>query len=224
MRVLIVGGGKAGSYLARLLLDDGYEVRVVENRQRVLNHLQRELPTEVIVDGDGTRQETLQLADAAHADVLVTVTGHDEVNLVIALMGKTLYNIPRIIARINNPRNAWLFTPEMGVDVAVNQTDLLAKLIVEEMSLGDMITLLRLRKGEISLVTEKLEPGAPAEGQRVATLGFPKDCLLVGVIRGDDILMPRGDTTLQAHDEILAVVRPGSQKAFRDLLANPNHA
>ena len=221
MKVLIVGGGKAGSYLASLLLEDGYDVRVVENRERVLSRLHKELPTEVVVDGDGTRQETLDIADAAHADVLVPVTGDDEVNLVIALMAKTLYNVPRVIARINNPRNAWLFTPEMGVDVAVNQTDLLAKLIVEEMSLGDMMTLLRLRKGEISLVTEKLESGAPAEGKRVAALAFPKDCLLVGVIRGDDILVPRGDTTLQAHDEILAVVRSGSQKAFHDLLANP---
>lgn len=221
MKVIIVGGGKAGSYLAHLLIADGYEVRVVENRPQVLSRLQRELQTEVIIDGDGTRREILDLAGATTADVLVTVTGDDEVNLTIAFVAKTFYKTPRVIARINNPRNAWMFTEEMGVDAAVNQTDLLAKLIVEEMSLGDMMTLLRLRKGEISLVTEKLEPGAPAENRRVADLGIPKDCLLVGVIRGDDILMPRGNTTLLAHDEILAMVRTGSQNAFRDLLSNP---
>jgi len=224
MRVLIVGGGKVGSYLAAMLLADGYEARVVENRDRVLSRLHRELPTEVIVDGDGTRKEVLDMAEAHKADVLVCVTGDDEVNLTISLMAKTFYKIPRVIARINNPRNAWLFTPEMGVDAAVNQTDLLSKLIAEEMSLGDMMTLLRLRKGEISLVTEKLEPGAPAEGKRVADLAFPKDCLLVGVIRGDDVLMPKGNTDLQAHDEILAMVRAGAQAEFSHLLSNPERA
>lgn len=222
MKVLIVGGGKAGSYLTSLLLEDGHEVRVVENRPGVLSRLHRELPTEVIVDGDGTRRETLELADAAASHVLVTVTGDDEVNLTVALMAKTLYGIPRIIARINNPRNAWLFTPKMGVDAAVNQTDLLAKLIVEEISLGDMMTLLRLRKGEISLVTETLEPGAPAEGQRVADLTLPEDCLVVATFRGDQVLMPRGDTVLQAHDEILALVRTGAQMVLQALLSKPD--
>ncbi|GAB4506208.1 MAG: NAD-binding protein [Anaerolineales bacterium] len=224
MNVVIVGGGKVGSYLASLLLDGNHDVRIVENRPHVLARLHRELPTEAIVDGDGARRETLDLARADRADVLVTVTGDDEVNLTIALMAKTFYKIPRVIGRINNPRNAWLFTPEMGVDVAVNQTDLLAKLILEEMSLGDMMVLLRLRKGEISLVTEKLEPGAPAEGKRVADLPLPKDCLLVGAIRDNDILVPRGDTVLRAHDEILALVRTGSHTAFRNLLANPARA
>lgn len=221
MKVVIVGGGKVGSYLASLLLEGQHEVHIVENRPHVLARLHRELPTEVIVDGDGTRRETLDMAHADRADVLVTVTGDDEVNLAIAIMAKAYYNIPRVIGRINNPRNAWLFTPGMGVDVAVNQTDLLAKLILEEMSLGDMIVLLRLRKGEISLVTEKVEPGAPAEGKRVADLDLPEDCLLVGAIRDDQILVPRGNTVLQAHDEILALARTGAHAAFRNLLANP---
>ncbi len=224
MNVVIIGGGKVGSYLASLLLEGKHDVHIVENRSHVLARLHRELPTEVIVDGDGTRRETLALAHAERADVLVTVTGDDEVNLFIALMAKTHFKVPRVIGRINNPRNAWLFTPDMGVDVAVNQTDLLAKLILEEMSLGDMMILLRLRKGEISLVTEKLEPGAPAEGKRVADLPLPNDCLLVGAIRGDDILMPRGHTVLQAHDEILALVRTESYTVFRNLLASPSRA
>lgn len=224
MRVLIVGGGKAGSYLASMLLEDGYEVRVMENRPSVSARLHRELPTEVIVDGDGTRPEGLELAEIRKADVVVAVTGDDEVNLTVSLMAKMLYKVPRVIGRINNPRNAWLFTPEMGVDAAINQTDLLDKLIAEEMSLGDMMTLLRLRKGEISLVTEKLEPGAPAEAKRVADLGLPPDVLLVSVIREDEILVPRGDTVLLAHDEVLALVKAESQRAFRTFLTNPERA
>lgn len=221
MRVLIVGGGKVGSHLASLLLADGYEVCVVENRPTVLARLYRELPTEVVMDGDGTRLSVLEQAGIRSSDVLVAVTGDDETNLAVAMMGRFIFRVPRIIARVNNPRNAWLFTPEAGVDVALNQSDLLAKLIAEEMSLGDMMTLVRLRRGELAIVTEKLEPGAPAEGQRIADLPIPSDCLVMAVVRGEEIQVPRGDTVLQAGDEVLALVRRDAGKALNALLRAP---
>ncbi len=218
MRVLIVGGGKVGSYLASLLLADGYEVCILENRASVLARLYRELPTEVVMDGDGTRMSALEQAGIRSSDVLVAVTGDDEVNLAVAMMGRFIFNVPRIIARVNNPRNAWLFTPEAGVDVALNQSDLLAKLIAEEMSLGDMMTLVRLRQGELAIVTEKLEQGAKAEGQRIADLPLPPDCLLMAVVRGEEILVPRGETVLQPGDEVLALVRGEAGRALHALL------
>ncbi|MCS7282856.1 MAG: TrkA family potassium uptake protein [Anaerolineae bacterium] len=221
MRVLIVGGGKVGSHLALLLLADGYEVCVVENRPTVLARLYRELPTEVVMDGDGTRLSVLEQAGIRSSDVLVAVTGDDETNLAVAMMGRFIFHVPRIIARVNNPRNAWLFTPEAGVDVALNQSDLLAKLIAEEMSLGDMMTLVRLRRGELAIVTEKLEPGAPAESQRIADLPIPSDCLVMAVVRGEEIQVPRGDTVLQAGDEVLALVRREAGKALNALLRAP---
>ncbi len=221
MRVLIVGGGKVGSHLAHLLLEDGYEVMVVEQRPHVLSRLHRELPTEVILDGDGTQLKTLELAGIRETDVLVTVTGDDETNLTVAMLGRKLYHVPRIIGRINNPKNAWLFTPEMGVDVALNQADLLAKMIAEQMSLGDMMTLLRLREGKMALVTEKVEAGAPAVGKAVRDLEIPRDCLLVSILRHDEIIVPRGDTILQAEDEVLALVRAGKQQALHRLLSRP---
>jgi trk system potassium uptake protein TrkA len=220
MRVLIVGGGKVGSHLASLLLADGYEVCVVENRSSVLARLYRELPTEAVMDGDGTRMSTLEQAGIRSSDVLVAVTGDDEVNLAVAMMGRFIFNVPRIIARVNNPRNAWLFTPEAGVDVALNQSDLLAKLIAEEMSLGDMMTLVRLRRGELAIVTEKLERGAKAEGQRIADLSLPSDCLVMAVVRGEEILVPRGDTVLQPGDEVLALVRGEAGRALHALLTS----
>lgn len=220
MRVLIVGGGKVGSHLAALLLADGYEVCVVENRSSVLARLYRELPTEAIMDGDGTRVSTLEQAGIRSSDVLVAVTGDDEVNLAVAMMGRFIFNVPRIIARVNNPRNAWLFTPDAGVDVALNQSDLLAKLIAEEMSLGDMMTLVRLRKGELAIVTEKLERGAKADGQRIADLPLPPDCLLMAVVRGEEILVPRGETVLQPGDEVLALVRGEARRALHTLLTH----
>lgn len=222
MRVLIVGGGKVGSYLAALLLADGYEVRVVEHRPSVLARLYRELPTEVVMDGDGTRLSVLEHAGIRSADVLVAVTGDDETNLAVAMIGRYLFHVPRIIARVNNPRNAWLFTPEAGVDVALNQVDLLSKLIAEEMSLGDMMTLVQLRRGELSIVTEKLEPGAPAENRRIADLPIPTDSLLIAVVRGEEILFPHGDTVLMAGDEVLALVRGEARKTLNALLRAPH--
>lgn len=220
MRVLIVGGGKVGSHLASLLLADGYEVCVVENRASVLARLYRELPTEAVMDGDGTRMTTLEQAGIRSSDVLVAVTGDDEVNLAVSMMGRFIFNVPRIIARVNNPRNAWLFTSEAGVDVALDQSDLLAKLIAEEMSLGDMMTLVRLRRGELAIVTEKLERGAKADGQRIADIPLPPDCLLMAVVRGEEILVPRGETVLQPGDEVLALVRGEAGRALHALLTS----
>ena len=220
MRALIIGGGQVGSHLASYLLGEGCQVRLVEQRPHVLARLHRELPTEAIVDGDGTRLGVLEMAGIRSSDVLVAVTGDDEVNLVFVMIGRLLYNVPRIIARVNNPKNAWLFTPMAGVDVALNQAELLSRLIVEQISLGDVMTLLRLRQGELALVTHRLSAGSQADGRRIAELNLPPGCLLTAVIRGTDILIPHGETVLQAGDEILAVVREGSEATFR---ARLNH-
>ncbi len=158
MFVIIVGGGKTGSHLAGDLLKEGHQVRVIEGREDVLERLRSELPAEIVVEGDGSSPSVLENADIARAQVLAAVTGEDEANLVITTLARFEFNVPRVIARVNNPKNAWLYTPEMGVDVALNQSDILAHLIAEEMSLGDMMTLLKLRKGEYSVVEEKNSP------------------------------------------------------------------
>ncbi|MBP8864659.1 MAG: TrkA family potassium uptake protein, partial [Anaerolineae bacterium] len=158
MQVLIVGGGKVGTYLASLLLEEHYHVRLIELREEELKRLQRELPAETVVHGNGTEPDTLEAAGIATADVVAAVTGSDEVNLVITNLARFEYDVPRTIARVNNPKNAWMFTPAMGVDVALNQADLMGRLIAEEMSLGDMMTLLKLRKGQFSLIEERIAP------------------------------------------------------------------
>ena len=167
MFVIVVGGGKTGSQLGVQLLAEGHQVRVIEAREIMLERLHAELPPEVIVAGDGSSPSVLESAGIRHANVLAAVTGEDDANLVVTSLGRFEFNVPRIIARVNNPSNAWLFTPEMGVDVAINQTDLMAKLIAEEMSLGDMMTLLKLRKGEYAVVEEKVAPLAPAAGKAI---------------------------------------------------------
>ena len=206
MRVIVVGGGKVGTYLASLLLREGYRVRVIEERREEIPRLQRDLPTEVVVSGSGTDPNVLEAAGIRRADVVAAVTGADETNLVVTSLARFEFGTPRIIARVNNPKNAWLFTPEMGVDVALNQADLMARLIAEEMSLGDMMTLLKLRKGQYSLVEEKVHPTAIAAGKAIRDLGLPDECVLVAVIRKGELFIPHGDMVLRPADEVLVLV------------------
>jgi trk system potassium uptake protein TrkA len=218
MFVLIVGGGKVGSHLARLLLEEGHEVRVIDSRADVLTKLHRELPAEVIHGGDGTDPVRLEQTGVRQADVLAAVTGNDETNLVATSLARFEFNVPRTIARVNNPRNQWLFNAEMGVDVSINQADIMAKLIVEEMSLGDMVTLLKLRKGDVELVEEKITESARVNGKAIRDIQWPPHCTVAAVLRKGDVIAPNGNTVLQAYDEVLAVVRTTERKALAELL------
>jgi trk system potassium uptake protein TrkA len=216
--ILIVGGGKVGSHLARLLLNEGHEVRVVDDRPAVLESLRQELPEGTVFAGDGSSPSVLEAAEIRRAKVLAAVTAEDEANLVITSLARFEFNVPRVIARVNDPRNAWMFNAEMGVDVALNQADIFAKLIAEEMSLGDMMTLLKLRRGEYSLVEEKLRPTSRALGMPLKNMPLPATCVIAAIIREGRILIPRGDMTFEAGDEVLAVVDNASLAALRNFL------
>jgi len=207
MYVIIVGGGNTGSHLAKLLMADGkHTVRIIEERPALLDKLRSELPEQVIISGDGSSPAALEQAGIDKALVLAAVTGSDETNLVITSLARFEFNVPRIIARVNNPKNAWLFTPEMGVDVALNQADILAHLVAEEMSLGDMMTLLKLKRGEYSLVEEKIYPTASVCGMSIKDIKIPTESTIVAVIRNHQLVIPHGSTVLMANDEILALV------------------
>jgi trk system potassium uptake protein TrkA len=221
MFVIIVGGGNTGSQLAKYLLDAGHEIRVIDERQLVLEKLATEIPSEVIISGDGSSPAVLEKADIQQAQVLAAVTGSDETNLVVTSLGKFEFNVPRVIARINNSKNAWLFTSEMGVDVSLNQAEILAKLTAEEMSIGDMMTMLKIRRGKYSLVEEKIAPNAPAVGKAIRDLPLPGNCVISGIIRQGEIVLPRGVTVLQAADEILALVDESSRAQLAKWLSKP---
>jgi trk system potassium uptake protein TrkA len=218
MFVLIVGGGNTGSYLAKMLLEGGHTIRVIEERKAILDKLRAEIPAESIIAGDGSSPVTLEAAGVKKANVLAAVTGSDETNLVITSLGKFEFAVPRVIARVNNPKNAWLFTREMGVDVALNQAEILGRLIAEEMSLGDMMTLLKLRRGEFSLVEEKVYPTAPAANKALRDLNLPAECTVVALIRNHEMLIPRGDMVLKPADEVLALVHSSKLKELATLL------
>ena len=212
MKIMIVGGGKVGAYLAAFLLKEGYEVKLIEMRKEEIPQLLRDLPADVVVHGNGTDPNVLEAAGIHTVDVLAPVTGVDEVNLVIANLARFEFDVPRIIARVNHPKNVWMFTPEMGVDVALNQADLLGSLIVEEMSLGDMMTLLKLRKGQYSLVVEKVAPTAKAVGMKLKDLNLPDQCVIAAVIRDGELFVPHGESMLQEMDEIIALARTDQKK------------
>jgi trk system potassium uptake protein TrkA len=221
MFVIVVGGGNTGSQLAKFLLEAGHTVRVIEERQNVLEKLAGELPQEIIINGDGSSPTVLEQAGIKNTQVLAAVTGLDETNLVITSLGKFEFNVTRVIARINNSKNAWLFTPEMGVDASLNQAAILTGLIAEEMSMGDMMTMLKIRRGKYSLVEEKIAPNALAVGKAIKDLPLPGNCVISGIIRHGEIVMPRGVTVLEEADEILALVDDVSREQLAKLLSRP---
>ncbi len=206
MNVMIVGGGRVGSHLATLLLELGHRVRLVEARSEVIARLHREIPTEAIYEGDPLDPSVLRNAGIEQTQVVVTCTPDDATNLAVGYLAKSQFYVPRVIGRVNNPRYAWLFEPVMGIDVALNQADILARLIEEEMSLGDMMPLLKLRRGEYMLVEEKVPQGAQALGIQIKDLELPENCVIAAIIRSGEVIVPRGVTALEADDEVLAVV------------------
>ena len=218
MEVIIAGGGRVGAFLAAMLLARGDHVRIVEQRPPLLERIREQVPTDTIVVGSPADPAVLGAAGARTAQVVAAVTDADETNLVVASLARFEFAVPRTIARVNEPAHAWLFTPEMGVDVALDQADIIGRLIAEEMSLGDMMTLLKLRKGLYSLVEEKVDPRSAAAGRSVADLELPAECALAAIIRKGDLLIPHPDTVLQPADEVLAVVHADALSRFAALL------
>jgi trk system potassium uptake protein TrkA len=205
LNVIIVGGGKEGTYLASLLISRGHKVKVIEVRREEIPRLQQALSPTAVLPGNGTDPGVLESAGIQQVDVVAAVTGADEVNLVVTSLARFEFQVPRTIARVNNPRNVWMFTADMGVDVALNQADLMAPIIAEEMSLGEMMTLLTLGKGHYSLVEEKVHPTAAAAGKAIRDLNLPEECILVGVIREGELLIPHGNTVLKPNDMVIAL-------------------
>lgn len=222
MYVFIAGGGRTGAQLASQLLDQNYKVRLVEHRRELLARLHHELPTEVIYEGQATDPAVLKLAGLDKANVMVACTNDDAANLVLCFLARTMFKTRRTVARINNPRNAWLFDKNFHVDETINHADVMAHLIQEEMSLGDMIILLKLRRGRYSVVEEKVPPGAKAIGVQLKDLGLPDQCVIAAIIRNGQIALPRGTTTLAEGDEVLAVTDAEGAQKLSILLEPPS--
>ncbi len=220
MLAVIVGGGRGGSYLARDLQGQGYQVKVVDRRPDVVAKLRQEIDGEVLC-GDGCSPQILEQVGAAQAKLVVAMLHADEDNLVVCRLAKHQFKVARVIARVNNPQNEWLYTKAWGVDVAISQVHLTAKVIEEEIGLGELVTLLKLNRGEAALVEMRLPEGSPALGKAIRELQLPADTVIVSIIRDGKLVIPRGDTSLQVGDEVLAVSTVKAEPALKNALVGP---
>ncbi|MEI2691154.1 MAG: NAD-binding protein [Anaerolineae bacterium] len=205
MFVIVAGGGRTGTQLASLLLAQDHNVHLVEHRPEILARIHYEIPTEAVYEGSPTEPQILEQAGIRKADVVAATTDNDADNLSICFIARERYNVGRTIARINNPRTAWLFDDRFHVDVSFNNAEVMASLIMEQMSMGDMMTLLKLRRGRYSLVEEKIASDAKVLGQAIKDVRFPEQCVIAAIIRQGEIVVPRGATVFEAGDEVLAV-------------------
>ena len=222
MNVLVAGGDPTGAQLAALLLEQHHQVCLVEHRREVIAQLHLELPTEAIYEDRATDLKVLEDAGIRNADVLVACTSSDADNLVLCYLAHTLYHVPRTIGRINNPRHSWLFDEKLQVDVALNESTILAHLIEEEMSLGDMMTLLKLRRGQFSLIEVVVPPKAKAAGIPIKDLSLPDQCVIIAVIRKGNMIVPRGATIIEVGDEVLAISDDIGQEQLGELFTSQN--
>ncbi len=220
MLAIIVGGGRGGSYLAQDLQAQKYRVKVIDKRAEVVARLRQEIEGEVVC-GDGSSPRILEQVEASKADLLVALTHDDEDNLVICRLAKHHFHVPRVISRVNNPRNEWLYTKAWGVDVAISQVHLTSKVIEEEIGLGELVTLLKLNRGEAALVEVRLPESSPARGKAIRDLQLPGDTVIASIIRDGKLVIPRGDTVLAAEDEVLAVSRVAAEASLKEALLGP---
>jgi len=214
MFAVIVGGGKVGSHLAMTLAEENHEVTLVEVNPDRCAALSDIVEGVTIVCGDGDEPYVLDEANAGAADAIVAATGHDEDNLVVCLLAKLEYNAPLTIGRINNPANQWLFTERFGVDVPVSNTAIIAE-VLKNVSLGDIVTLLRLQAENMAIDEIVLAEDGPAVGKRIADLTLPEATQVMAIISAGQVVVPRGETILQAGDEVLILAKCEDQKALR---------
>jgi trk system potassium uptake protein TrkA len=218
MRIAIAGAGAVGHYVARDLMARGHDIVVIEQNADLVDPLKEELPVNWVV-GDACELYTLDAAVLSSCDVMVAATGDDEDNLVISLLAKQEFAVPRVIARVNHPDNEWLFNETWGVDVAVSTPHLLTSLVEEAVSVGDLVKLMQLEHGKVSLLEITLAEGSPAVGKAVRELEFPSDSALVAVIRDHHVIAPRAETPLQAGDEVMAIAAAEAEADIRRVLA-----
>jgi trk system potassium uptake protein TrkA len=216
MKVAIAGAGAVGRSIARELLESNHEVTLLERN-----------PDHVDVDaipaahwrlGDACELTVLESVGLEDFDVVIAATGDDKVNVVVSLLAKTEFGVSRVVARVNDPRNEWLFDENWGVDVAVSTPRMLASLVEEAVAVGDLVRIMEFRKGQAALVEITLPEDTPWGGRPVKRLELPRDATLVTILRGPRVIVPEADEPLEGGDELLFVAVPDVEDELRDLL------
>lgn len=223
MRTLIVGGGTVGAFLANILKEKNEVVLIEQDLERT-RVLEQDMPGIRIIAEDGCEPWVLELAGIKDARLVLAVTGDDEDNLVVSYLSKFEYDAPQVIARVNNPVNRWLFTMSWGVDVEVSMPDIMAKIIEEETTLGEVVTVMKLRSSDVGLVEITLPGDATALGKSLSELALPPETLVVTVVRADAMMIPRADTVLQEGDKVLAITHIQNKDELECALGHPGWA
>jgi trk system potassium uptake protein TrkA len=219
VNVVIAGAGKMGRYLAHDLAGRGHQVTLIEQETRAATKARHELDREVNVQlGDACEPYVLEEAKLGQADVIVAATGDDEDNLVISLLAKQEFAVPRVLARVNYPENEWMFTEQWGVDTAVSPSHILTSLVEEAVSVGDIVRLLKLERGKVTLVELTLREGSRVAGRPMYELRLPLDSAIVAIVRDDHVLIPQPETVLAGGEELMAIARPEVEDDLRRAL------
>lgn len=217
IRIAIAGAGNVGSFVAKDLAAKGHDIVLIEQNEDLIESLRDELDVSW-VRGDACEVHTLDAAVLTSCEVMVAATGDDEDNLVISLLAKQEFTVPRVVARVNHPDNEWLFTETWGVDVAVSTPHLLTSLVEEAVSVGDLVRLMQLEQGKVSLLEVTLAEGSPADGKTVGELAIPTDCTLVAVVRDKHVVAPTKETPLHVGDEVMALASPEAEADLKRAL------
>lgn len=204
VRIAVAGAGVVGRFVAKELMSRGHEVVVIEQNKELIEALSTEYGFNWVA-GDACELHTLDEAVLSSCDFAIAATGDDEDNLVISLLAKQEFAVPRVVARVNHPDNEWMFTESWGVDLSVSTPHLLTSVVEEAVSVGDLVRLLRFEQGKIALFETRLADSSPASGKIINDLKMPPDCTLVAVVRDRHVITPRDETSLEAGDELLAV-------------------
>ncbi|HEX3565552.1 MAG TPA: TrkA family potassium uptake protein [Acidimicrobiales bacterium] len=217
MKVAIAGAGNVGTSIASDLHEAGHEVLIIEQDTALVARLRHTIPV-TWFEGDACEVSTLQRAGLADADVVVAATGDDEDNLVVSLLAKMEFAVPRVVARVNHPKNQWLFNETWGVDVSVSTPQMLTALVEEAVSVGTLVRILQLAQGEARLVEVTLADDSPAKGMSLVQMEMPRDATIVAVVRDQRVVVPHGDTVLYGGDEVIALVTEDSEGILKGLL------
>jgi trk system potassium uptake protein TrkA len=216
MRVAIAGAGKVGRSIAKELVANGHDVLLIDKDPIALRP--GTLEGVRMVRADACEASAIDVADLPSCQVMIAATGDDKVNLVVSLLAKTEYGVPRVVARVNHPKNEWLFDESWGVDVAVSTPRLISALVEEAVSVGDLVSLLSLRSGQAELFEITLGSNSPVAGKRFDEVAMPPDCALAAILRGNRVITPSADDRLEAGDELLFVANPDQREALEQLL------
>ncbi|HET7277919.1 MAG TPA: TrkA family potassium uptake protein [Dermatophilaceae bacterium] len=217
MRVVIAGAGSVGRSIARELLHNGHQVLLIDRDAQDVQVSR--VPEANWLLADACEISSLQEAGLADCDVVVAATGDDKANLVVSLLAKTEFGVPRTVARVNNPKNEWMFDEAWGVDVAVSTPRLMTALVEEAVSIGDLVRIFQFQQGQTTMVELTLPADSPYAGSRVGDVPFPGETVLVGIIREDHAIAPSRDDSLEPHDELLFLTTPDVEDELESMLS-----